>query len=67
MKDKLDQLNIPAIKQAHGGKRSGAGRPTGTTKVEPSKAIRVPVSLLPEIEKLIEEHKAKNSINIATH
>lgn len=56
---KLNQLNIPEIKQSHGGKREGAGRPKGTTRKEPTKAIRVPVALLPEIEKLIEEHEAE--------
>lgn len=54
---KLNQLNIPEIKQSHGGKRAGAGRPKGTTRKEPTKAIRVPVSLLPEIEKLIAAHQ----------
>lgn len=57
MKD--DQLNIPEIKQAHGGKRVGAGRKKGSRRKEPTKAIRVPVALLPEIEKLIEEHEAE--------
>lgn len=54
-----NQLPIPEIKQAHGGKRTGAGRPKGTTKKEPTKPVRVPVSLLPEIKELIEKHKAK--------
>lgn len=55
----LDQLPITGIPRKRGGKQPGAGRPKGTTKVEPSKAIRVPLSLLPAIEKLIEEHKNK--------
>ena len=59
MKQEEDQLSIPEIKQAHGGKREGAGRPKGTAKKEPTKPVRVPVSLLPEIEELIEKHKAK--------
>lgn len=54
------QINIPEIKQAHGGKRAGAGRPKGTRRKEPTKAIRVPVAILPEIEELIEKHKAEN-------
>ena len=40
----------------HGGKRKGAGRPQ--TK-EPTKTIRVPVSLLPKIEQIIKRHKSK--------
>ena len=40
----------------HGGKREGAGRPQTT---EPTKTIRVPVSLLPKIEQIISKHKAK--------
>ena len=57
---KEHQINIPEIKQAHGGKREGAGRPKGTKRKEPTKAIRVPVAILPEIEELIEKHKAEN-------
>lgn len=60
MKTKEEQLLIPEIKQGHGGKRAGAGRPKGTRRKEPTKAIRVPLALLPEIEKLIEKHKAEN-------
>lgn len=56
-----DQLNIPVIKQAHGGSRVGAGRPKGTTRKEPTIPIRVPVALLPEIEKLIEEYKVRQA------
>lgn len=55
----LDQLPITGIPRKRGGKQPGAGRPKGTTKVEPSKAIRVPVALLPEIEKLIEQYKGQ--------
>ena len=55
-----DQLSIPEIKESHGGKRIGAGRPKGTKKKEPTKPVRVPVSLLPKVEELIEKHKAEN-------
>ena len=58
----LDQLPITGIPRKKGGKQPGAGRPKGTTKVEPSKAIRVPVSLLPEIEKLIEQYKEQGRV-----
>lgn len=57
---KETQIHIPEIKQGHGGKREGAGRPKGTRKKEPTKPVRVPVSLLPKIEELIEKHKAEN-------
>jgi hypothetical protein len=60
VKPKAEQMNIPEIKQGHGGKRAGAGRPKGTRRKEPTKPIRVPVAILPEIEKMIERHKAKN-------
>lgn len=40
----------------HGGKRHGAGRPKTT---EPTKTIRVPVSILPKIEQIIRKHKQK--------
>lgn len=58
----LDQLPITGIPRKKGGKQPGAGRPKGSTKVEPSKAIRVPVSLLPEIEKLIEQYKEQGRV-----
>jgi len=39
-----------------GGSRKGAGRPIGTNRYgEPTKAIRVPISLLPEIEKRLDK------------
>ena len=39
-----------------GGCRKGAGRPIGTSLYgEPTKAIRVPVSLIQEIEKRLNE------------
>ena len=44
------------MKKIHGGKRKGAGRPQTT---EPTKTIRVPVSLLPKIEQIIKKHKSK--------
>lgn len=53
------QIPLPDIKQSHGGARPGAGRPKGTRKKEATKSIRVPLSLLPEVEEMIEKHKAK--------
>lgn len=44
------------IKPTHGGRRKNAGRPQ--TK-EPTKTIRVPVSLLPKIGQIIKKHKSK--------
>ena len=41
----------------HGGVRHGAGRPKSK---EPTKTIRVPVSLLPKVEALIKKHKSKH-------
>lgn len=40
-------------KNTHGGKREGAGR----KKREQTKAIRVPVALIPAINKLISDYK----------
>jgi len=40
---------------ANGGKREGAGRKP--SPLGPTKAIRVPVALIPKIEKLVEEYK----------
>lgn len=59
MKKSENQLSIPEIKQGHGGKRDGAGRPKGTARKEPTKAIRVPLAILNEVEELIAKHKAK--------
>jgi hypothetical protein len=42
-------------KPTHGGKRSGSGR----KKKEPTRPIRVPLSLIPKVEKLIDQHKNK--------
>ncbi|PLC59304.1 hypothetical protein CIK00_03275 [Photobacterium carnosum] len=48
----IDTLQLPL---GHGGKRDGAGR----KKSEPTTTIRVPVSLIPTINKLVMEHKGK--------
>jgi hypothetical protein len=40
-------------KPTHGGKRKGSGR----KKKEPTKNIRVPVSLIPKVNELIKKHK----------
>jgi DNA polymerase V len=37
-----------------GGARVGAGRPVGSTTKEPTKPLRVPVALIPEIKRLIQ-------------
>lgn len=40
-----------------GGFREGAGRPHGTGKYgEASKAIRIPVSLIPKVESLLKKN-----------
>lgn len=39
-----------------GGARKGAGRPIGTNRYgEPTKAMRIPISLIPEIGKRLDE------------
>lgn len=39
-----------------GGARKGAGRPIGTNRYgEPTKAMRIPISLIAEIEKRLDE------------
>jgi len=48
----------------HGGKRKGAGRKKGfrikkSEKKEPTKVIRVPLSLVKTVAKLISEYKRK--------
>jgi DNA polymerase V len=43
-------MNSKVIIMARGGTRKGAGRPKG---LEPTKAIRVPINLLPSIERLV--------------
>lgn len=40
-------------KKTHGGKRKGAGR----KKKEPTKVMRIPVSKVEEVKKLIEQGK----------
>lgn len=40
-------------KTTHGGKRKGSGRPKGSTSKEPTVVIRVPVSKVDAIKKLI--------------
>ncbi|SDK02290.1 DNA polymerase V [Catalinimonas alkaloidigena] len=43
---------------SHGGRRPGAGRPTGTGKYkEATKPVRVPLSLIPSVQRLISEAK----------
>jgi hypothetical protein len=48
------------MKKTHGGARKGAGR----KRKEPTKTIRVPVSLIPQIKKLIHEKANLNSDSI---
>jgi len=44
----------------HGGQRPGAGRKSGTGRFgEPTQPVRVPVSLLPDIQTLLDARKAK--------
>jgi DNA polymerase V len=48
---------------ARGGKREGAGRPKGSGKYgEPTKAVRVPISKLSEIEDLIRRSHPNTSL-----
>ena len=51
------------IKCDHGGKRQGSGRPklNPHEKKEPTKTMRVPVSLVDVVKGLIAEHKLKVS------
>jgi hypothetical protein len=54
----------PTMNQPTGGKRKGAGRKEGfrmkeSEKKEPTKPIRVPLSLIPKVKKLIKDHKKK--------
>lgn len=39
----------PNVSRAHGGKRKGAGRP----KKEPTKTMRIPISKIQAVKKLI--------------
>lgn len=47
----------------HGGPRKGAGRPKlpKSQLKEPTKVMRVPESLVPKVEQLIEKHKKGKS------
>ena len=55
--DKLDQISFIDEfdwKHAHGGKRTGSGRPKGSVE---NKVIRVPVELVLQVKKLIDDYK----------
>ena len=55
--DKLDQISFIDEfdwKHAHGGKRTGSGRPKGSVE---TKVIRVPVELVLQVKKLIDDYK----------
>jgi len=55
--DKLDQISFVDVfdwKHAHGGKRTGSGRPKSSIE---TKVIRVPVELVPHVQKLIDDYK----------
>ncbi len=41
----------------HGGKRKGAGRPTGTTTALPTVVMRIPLVLVSKVKKLINDLK----------
>lgn len=47
------------MKENRGGKREGAGRKPGITFKEQTKVRRIPVSLLPKVDAMIEKHKVK--------
>jgi hypothetical protein len=51
----------PILNGEPGGKREGAGRPVGsfTTHGEPSKPMRIPLSLVDEVKKLISKKRSK--------
>lgn len=58
--DKEDQISFVdefGWKLGHGGKRSGSGRPKSAIE---TKVIRVPVELVPQVKKLIEEYKKED-------
>jgi hypothetical protein len=60
--DKDDQISMCDAfgwKLAHGGKRTGSGRPKGSIE---TKVLRVPVELVAHVKKLIEDYK-KEVIN----
>lgn len=48
------------LKSTQGGKRKGAGRKKGfkmkeSDKKEPTKVMRIPISLVPKVEKLLSQ------------
>jgi hypothetical protein len=55
--DKDDQISMCDAfgwKLAHGGKRTGSGRPKGPIE---TKVLRVPVELVAHVKQLIEDYK----------
>lgn len=53
------------LKLVRGGKRDGAGRPQGSGKYgEPTKAIRVPQSLVSEIQHLLTQYGQEKTFNL---
>ena len=46
-------------RNTHGGSRKGAGRPTGTTKAEETKVMRVPLSIVAKVEGMIRTARKK--------
>jgi hypothetical protein len=49
----INAVNVYGSKKTHGGKRKGAGR----KKKDPTKTIRVPVSMINAIKALVEKLK----------
>lgn len=48
-----------------GGRRAGAGRPVGSGKYgEPTKAVRVPESMVPHLQEMIQDFKAERAANL---
>jgi len=46
-----------------GGNREGSGRPTGTGKYgEPTKLMRIPVSMVKDVEKMIDKLRRDSSL-----
>lgn len=57
---KKNTPNNPTLKLIRGGKRDGAGRPSGSGKYgEPTKAIRVPQSLIQPIQQYLSSYGQK--------
>ena len=49
-------------KKSPGGRREVAGRPSGTGKYkEETKSVRIPVSLLPKVQKMLSEFEKKKT------